>query len=168
MEKNKSKKVVNKEKKQEIKKEKEIVKKDKIIETRTIEQVLRELRMKNNWSYLNLLEELSRKGIMIDEKTIKKWESGLEYPDLDTIYKLSEIFDISSQNLVIAKNNSYNKGFKSIYITFIKRFCYVTGISIKIGYIGLYVIIAIALTFSILFLVGKCDEYLQVRSLINR
>lgn len=167
MEKNKSKKVVSKEKKQEMKKEKEVVKKDKIIETRTIEQLLRELRLKNNWSYLNLLEELSRRGIMVDEKTIKRWEYGIEYPDLDTIYKLSEIYSIPSQNLVIAKNNSYNKGFNSIYINFTKRFCYVTGISIKIGYVGLYVIIAIALIFAILFFVGKCDEYLQVRSLMN-
>ena len=150
MAKNKSKKV-NEILKQETK---EILKENKkIVETRTIEELLKDLRTKKDWSYWNLVEELSKRNIMIDEKRVKKWEYGLEYPDLDTIYRLSEIYEIPSENFVIAKNNSFKEGFETIHMEFIKRFCYITGISLKIGYIAMYV--------------SKFNEYLLVRSMMN-
>ena len=104
---------------------------------------------------------------MIDEKIVKKWEYGLEYPDLDTIYRLSEIYEIPSENFVIAKNNSFKEGFETIHMEFIKRFCYITGISLKIGYISMYVIIGLALLGALLFFISKCNEYLLVRSITN-
>ena len=138
-----------------------------VVETRTIEQLLKDLRQEKNWSYLDLVEELARKNVMIDEKTVKKWEFGLEYPDLDTIYKLSQIYSISSENFVIAKNNSFKEGYETIHMELIKRICYITGISIKVGYIAMYVFIGLALIWSLLFFIGKCNEYLLVRSMMN-
>ena len=140
---------------------------NKIIETRTIEQLLRELRQEKEWSYWNVVDELSRKGIILNEKTIKKWEYGLEYPDLDIIYKLSEIYSIPSENFVIAKNNSFKEGYETIHMEIIKRICYVTGISLKVGYIALYVFIGLVLIWALLFFIGKCNEYLLVRSMMN-
>ena len=140
---------------------------NKIVETRTIEQLLRDLRQEKEWSYWNVVEELTRKGIILNEKIIKKWEYGLEYPDLDIIYKLSEIYSIPSENFVIAKNNSFKEGFETIHMEFIKRICYITGISLKVGYIGMYVVIGIALILSLMFFIGKCNEYLLVRSMMN-
>ena len=98
---------------------------------------------------------------------IKKWEYGLEYPDLDIIYKLSEIYSIPSENFVIAKNNSFKEGYETIHMEIIKRICYVTGISLKVGYIALYVFIGLALIWALLFFIGKCNEYLLVRSMMN-
>ena len=164
MAKNKSKKV-NEILKQETK---ELLKENKkIVETRTIEELLKDLRTKKDWSYWNLVEELSKRNIMIDEKRVKKWEYGLEYPDLDTIYRLSEIYEIPSENFVIAKNNSFKEGFETIHMEFIKRFCYITGISLKIGYIAMYVVIGLALVGALLFFISKCNEYLLVRSMMN-
>lgn len=164
MAKNKSKKV-NEILKQETK---EILKENKkIVETRTIEELLKDLRTKKDWPYWNLVEELSKRNIMIDEKRVKKWEYGLEYPDLDTIYRLSEIYEIPSENFVIAKNNSFKEGFETIHMEFIKRFCYITGISLKIGYIAMYVVIGLALVGALLFFISKCNEYLLVRSMMN-
>ena len=140
---------------------------NKIVETRTIEQLLRELRQEKEWSYWNVVDELSRKGIILNEKTIKKWEYGLEYPDLDIIYKLSEIYSIPSENFVIAKNNSFKEGYETIHMEIIKRICYVTGISLKVGYIALYVFIGLALIWALLFFIGKCNEYLLVRNMMN-
>lgn len=139
----------------------------KNIETRTIEQLLKDLRVAKDWSYWDLVEELSEKKIMVDEKIVKKWEYGLEYPDLDTIYRLSEIYEIPSENFVIAKNNSFKEGFETIHMEFIKRFCYITGISLKIGYISMYVIIGLALLGALLFFISKSNEYLLVRSIMN-
>ncbi len=146
----------------------EILKENKnIIENRTIEELLKDLRKEKGWDYCNLVEELYKKNIVVDEKTVKKWEYGLEYPDLDIIYKLSEIYLIPSQNFVMAKNNSYKEGFETIHMEFIKRLCYITGISLKIGYIGMYIVIGVVLIWSLLFFIGKCNEYLLVRSLMK-
>lgn len=146
----------------------EILKENKnIIENRTIEELLKDLRKEKGWDYCNLVEELYKKNIVVDEKTVKKWEYGLEYPDLDIIYKLSEIYLIPSQNFVMAKNNSYKEGFETIHMEFIKRLCYITGISLKIGYIGMYIVIGVVLIWSLLFFIEKCNEYLLVRSLMK-
>ena len=140
---------------------------NKIVETRTIEQLLRDLRQEKEWSYWNVVDELSRKGIILNEKTIKKWEYGLEYPDLDIIYKLSEIYSVPSENFVIAKNNSFKEGYETIHMGLIKRICYITGISLKVGYIAMYVFIGLALIWALLFFIGKCNEYLLVRNMMN-
>ena len=140
---------------------------NKIVETRTIEQLLRDLRQEKEWSYWNVVDELSRKGIILNEKTIKKWEYGLEYPDLDIIYKLSEIYSVPSQDFVMAKNNSFKEGYETIHMELIKRICYITGISLKVGYIAMYVFIGLALIWALLFFIGKCNEYLLVRSMMN-
>lgn len=140
---------------------------NKIVETRTIEQLLRDLRQEKNWSYWNVVDELTRKGIILNEKIIKKWEYGLEYPDLDIIYKLSEIYSVPSQDFVMAKNNSFKEGYETIHMELIKRICYITGISLKAGYIAMYVFIGLALIWALLFFVGKCNEYLLVRSIMN-
>ena len=166
---NKSKKYSIREKESEkVKQSKENTEQqNKIIETRTIEQLLRDLRQEKEWSYWNVVDELTRKGIILNEKTIKKWEYGLEYPDLDIIYKLSEIYSVPSQDFVMAKNNSFKEGYETIHMELIKRICYITGISLKAGYIAMYVFIGLALIWALLFFIGKCNEYLLVRSMMN-
>lgn len=139
----------------------------KVVEKRTIEQLLKDLREQRDWSYWNVVEELTRQGIILNETTIKKWEYGLEYPDLDVIYKLSQIYSVPSENFVIAKNNSFKEGFETIHMGFIKRICYITGISLKVGYISMYVVIGLVLIGALLFFIGKCNEYLLVRSMMN-
>ena len=130
---------------------------------KTIEELLRQLRQEKNWSYLNVIEELNKLGIVTNEKLIRKWEVGLEYPDLDTIYKLSEIYMVPSEDFIKAKGKSFEKGYNSIHMTFIKWFCYFTGVSIKIGYIVTYAFLYAALVGSFMFFISKCEEFLRVR-----
>ena len=66
-----------------------------------IEELLKEEREKRNWTYLELLEKLEIESLT--EKDIKKWEKGLKYPDLNEIYKLSEIYKIPSARIIQAK-----------------------------------------------------------------
>lgn len=54
----------------------EIMEENKI-ETRTLEELLKYLREKNNWSYYDVIEKLNEKSVIIDEKQLKKWEIGL-------------------------------------------------------------------------------------------
>ncbi len=109
--------------------------KDKKRENRTIEELLKELRESKHWSYLNLMDELYKKGLNVDEKIVKKWEIGLEYPDLDTIYLLSELYMIPSEDLIIAKQNSFDKACNSIHMTLIKWICYISGFSYKVAFV---------------------------------
>ncbi len=125
---------------------------DKKIKTEkiTLEQLLSDLRKEKKWSYLDISEELRKLGSKIDEIQIKKWEYGLIYPDLDTIYKLSEIYLVSSKDFITAKNNSYKK-----HETLIKWFCYLTGLTLKIGYIFFYFMLTTFLIGALLFFISK-------------
>ncbi len=132
------------------------------VETRTIEQLLKDLREQKQWTYLHVVEELNKLGLVVDEKKIKKWEIGLEYPEIDEIYKLSELYFIPSENFVVAKSNSYKEGLASIHATLIKWVCYFTGISLKIGYIGFYIIFAIVVIWALMFFVGNLNRVVEM------
>lgn len=87
-----------------------------VIEERTLEEVLLELRESKNYTYLDITEKLNQKGTYIEEKIIKKWELGLIYPSTDELYLLSEIYMFPVVDLIQAKNNSYKKrnGFNTL------------------------------------------------------
>ena len=129
-------------------------KKNSELEKRTFEQLLSDLRKEKGWSYLDISEELRKLGILIDETQIRKWEYGLVYPDLDTIYKLSELYFVPIEDFITAKNNSYNK-----HTTVIKWFCYLTGFTFKIGYIFYYLIPTILLIGAFLFFLSKANSF---------
>lgn len=145
-----------------MKKEKDTIVENKSIkaEEMGIEELLIDLRNKKNWNYIDIIQKLSNMGVLVDEKMIKKWEIGLEYPDTDTIYKLSELYLIPATDFIVAKNNSYTKGSQAIHKTFIKWFCYITGFSIKAGYIITYIFLYVALIGAFLFFISKCNELL--------
>lgn len=97
-------------------------------EMNIIEFVLKSAREKKHWDYFDVAKKINDTNI--NEKTVKKWEYGLLYPDLNTIYKLSEIYNIPSEELVQARNNSMNKGLGIIHFRLIDWVCYITNISI--------------------------------------
>ncbi len=132
------------------------------VEKRTLEQLLKDLREEKNWTYIHVVEELQELGVTVDEKKVKKWELGLEYPEIEQIYKLSELYFIPSDNFVMSKTNSYQEGLASVHATLIKWVCYFTGISLKIGYIGFYVIIAIAMIGALSFFIGNMNRVLEL------
>ena len=133
------------------------------IETRNIETMLRELREGKNWTYLNVVEELNKLGILTTEKLIRKWEIGLEYPNLDTIYKLSELYMVPSKDFIKAKSNSFEEGYNSINATLIKWFCYLTGASLKVGAVCVVGIYIIGLTWAFWFFIQNVNEFMQSR-----
>ena len=110
-------------------------------EINIIEFILKSAREKNHWDYFDVAKKINDTNI--NEKTVKKWEYGLLYPDLNTIYKLSEIYNIPSEELVQARNNSMNKGLGIIHFRFIDWFCYITNISIITSIIFNFVLVYI-------------------------
>ena len=96
-----------------------------------IEEMLKKLREDKNWSYNDVAYHLNDTNIM--PENIKKMESGLEYPDLDMMYKLSELYSVSVEDLVKAKEFSYETLRSSFSVTLIKWINYFFGISFKIS-----------------------------------
>ena len=137
--------------------------KDFQIEKRTLEELLFDLRKEKNWSYINVIYELNKFEVFVDEKMLKKWELGLEYPDTDVLYKFSEIYYFPVENFIMAKNNSYTEGMNSIHKTFIKWFCYFTGLSFKVGYVTFLIIIYGALIIAFLYFIEMCNVFMESR-----
>lgn len=133
------------------------------IEKRTLEQLLKDLREEKQWTYMHIVEELNKIGLMVDEKKVKKWEIGLEYPDINEIYKLSELYFVPSDNFVMAKSNSYKQGLESVHATLIKWVCYLTGISLKVGYVFFYIVIVVGLIWALWFFCDNVNTLLEVR-----
>lgn len=67
--------------------------------TKVAEQ-LKQLRVKHQLSQDALAEQL-----FISWQAISKWENGDTTPDLDNLVRLTEIFDVSLDELVLAKPN---------------------------------------------------------------
>lgn len=133
-------------------KEKSSEKDEKDLEDKKgIEDLLIELRTKKGLSRIELLEKLNDSNLK--ESDIKKWEIGLEYPDLNTIYKLSEIYMVSSEEFVLAKNNSYEKGLAGINKKIIKWFVYTLNVSFYVGAVLTILLYTFALIFSFWFFI---------------
>ena len=129
--------------------EKEEIKEEKLEQKEELEKMLLRLRVSKGWTRLQLVKKLENNNIT--KKTIKKWEYGLEYPDLNTIYKLSEIYKISSSDFIMAKNNSYEKGLAGINKNVIKFISYALNVSFYVGTVITILIYVITLVGAFLF-----------------
>ena len=112
----------------------------------TLEIILQNERLKRGWNYKYLAEQLALPNVTA--KDVKKWEYSFEYPDLNTIYKISELYQIPSEILVQAKSNGYAEGLHSVHKVFIRTICYIFNLPIKamiiFSYIFLYILLPLA------------------------
>lgn len=89
-----------------------------------------------------LYEQRKQKGLTEDQLAdkmnmknvqaihIKKWERDLEFPELDAIYKLSEIYMISSTEIIDKKQKTLQAGVEGIHMYIIRVLSLLMGISI--------------------------------------
>ena len=123
--------------------------KEDIKDKKGIEDLLIELRKKEGLTIVELLEKLDNSNLK--EKDIKNWEIGLKYPDLDTSYKLSEIYKVPSPEFVKEKNNSYEKGLAGVNKKIIRWIAYTLNVSFYVGTVITVLIYVGALTFAFMF-----------------
>lgn len=71
-------------------------------------QWLYELRKDKGFTEDELVDKINM--INVQEINIKKWERDLEFPNLDAIYKLSEIYQISSAEIIDKKQKTLQAG----------------------------------------------------------
>ena len=114
------------------------------------EELLIRARKEKNLSRIELLSKLKDKTLT--EKDIRKWEVGLKYPDLNTMYELSSIYEISTNDMLDAKKRSCEKGIISTQM--IKWICYFFNVSIHIAIVITIIIYIIAIFLG--FYIFKC------------
>ncbi len=95
-------------------------------------QWLYETRKQHNLTEEDLVEKINM--INVQKINIKKWERDLEFPDLDTIYKLSEIYMIPSAEIIDKKQKTLQSGVDGIHIYFIRVLSLILGISFYATY----------------------------------
>lgn len=71
-------------------------------------QWLYELRKAKGLTEDQLVDKINM--INVQEINVKKWERDLEFPDLDAIYKLSEIYMIPSAEIIDKKQKTLQAG----------------------------------------------------------
>ena len=95
-------------------------------------QWLYETRKKHNLTEEELAQKINM--INIQKINIKKWERDLEFPDLDAIYKLSEIYMIPSTEIIDKKQKTLQSGVDGIHVYFIRVLSLILGISFYATY----------------------------------
>ena len=73
--------------------------------------IIKEARQKKKWRTVDLAWQINNPKIT--EKTVKDWEKGMKFPDLDMMYKLAEILELNPNELLRLRNkiqeDSYSK-----------------------------------------------------------
>lgn len=73
---------------------------------------IKELRIEKNWS-----QDYLANMIPISRQSISKWELGIAIPDVDNIKKLSEIFDVSIDEIFAGERNTKQNVSLNLYET---------------------------------------------------
>lgn len=114
---------------------------------------LYDLREKSEYTVEELVEKINMQNITT--KTIKKWEHDLEFPNLDIMYKLSEIYEVPIENLMQIKTQTLEEGVKGINKGMIRFIGYLLGIPIYGAVIFSYVFLIVGGIGSVLFFAAR-------------
>lgn len=114
---------------------------------------LYDLREKRGYTIEELVEKINMPNVTI--KTIKKWEHDLEFPNLDIMYKLSEIYEVPIEELMQIKTQTLEEGIKGINKEMVRFIGYLLGIPIYGAVIFSYVFLIVGGIGSVLFFAAK-------------
>ena len=109
---------------------KEFKARKKIGEFKTFGEYLKEGMDAKGISIASLEDKLAQKGSSHPEREIKLWLKEAAYPDITTIYKLSEIFEIHPNDLLEAKQNMQEAGLNAIDMFTMRVICNFIDVSI--------------------------------------
>ncbi len=110
---------------------------------------LYDLRQKKGYSIEELVEIFNKETVTI--KKVKKWEHDLDFPNIDEIYKLSEIYEIPSEELLQVKTQTLQEGTRVIHKNIIRFIGYLFGLSMYGAVVFSYIFLWVGGIGSILF-----------------
>lgn len=117
---------------------------------------LYDLRCKKEYTIEELAEKINMETVTI--KGIRKWEHDLEFPNLDQMYKLSEIYEVPIETLMQVRTETLEEGLKGVHKMIIRLLGYLLGFSIYGTIIIGYTIIFATLIFSFLFFITAANR----------
>ena len=120
---------------------------------------LYDLRCKKEYTIEELVQKMNMEKVNI--KSIRKWEHDIEFPNLDQIYKLSEIYEVPAEELMQVRTQTLEEGLKGVHKELIRLLSYVLGFSIYGMLILCYIIIFVAFIYYILFFINATQTVRQ-------
>lgn len=132
--------------------------KEKLIEN-DFGAYLYDLRMKKEYTIEELVQKIDMESVTI--KNVRKWEHDLEFPNLDQMYKLSEIYEVPSEILMQVRTNTLEEGLKGVHKTLIRFIGYILGFSIYTTVILSYVFIFVAGIWAMLIWAEAAENILR-------
>ncbi len=117
---------------------------------------LYDLRCKKQYTIEELVQRLNIESLQA--KNIRKWEHDLEFPDLNQMYKISEIYQIPIEELMQVKTQTLQEGVKGIHKELIRIIGYLLGFSIYGTIIISYIIIFFALVWAFCFFITASNR----------
>lgn len=117
-------------------------------------QWLYELRIKQGLTIEQLTEKINM--INVSKINIRKWERDLEFPEIDVIYKLSEIYMISAAEIIDKKQKTLQTGVEGIHKYIIRWLSFMMGLSIYGTIIFCRVILTIILICATIWFYNVC------------
>ena len=121
------------------------------MEHKNLGKYLKELRLSANLTQPDVADKVGVKII-----NVKRWESELEYPTLEEMYKLSELYNISCEDLLNYKQEALSTSER--FIRGINKFFGVTFITWRTIF---YICLFVALIAAIMFFKYKADKTLE-------
>lgn len=112
---------------------------------------LYDLRQQKEYTIEELVERIGMESVTI--KSVRKWEHDLEFPNLDQIYKLSEIYNVPAEEIMQVRTQTLEEGLKGVHKELIRFISYILGFSIYAMLILCYIIIFAAFIWAILFFI---------------
>lgn len=125
-----------------------LFKRKKDININEFGEFLEKIRRDKGMEIWDLSFALKQKGIEVEEKKIRKWEKGLDFPNLETIYKLSEIYKIPSSQFLMIKEETLINGYSGIDVYMVKLIGYIMGVSIYTVIWGTRIILGLMLIYA--------------------
>ncbi len=121
------------------------------MEHKNLGKYLKELREKANLTQPDVADKVGVKVI-----NVKRWEMELEYPELEEMYKLSELYQVSCEDLL-----NYKKEALSASERFIRGINKFFGVTFITGRTIFYAILIIALIGAFVFFKINADKTLS-------
>lgn len=109
---------------------------------------LYDLRCKKEYTIEELVQKINMPNVTI--KSVRKWEHDMEFPDLDQMYKISEVYEIPIEELMQIRTQTLEEGLKGVHKTLIRFIGYVLGFSIYGIYIMSYIVIFVGAIWAML------------------
>ncbi|MCI9000056.1 MAG: helix-turn-helix transcriptional regulator [Clostridia bacterium] len=120
---------------------------------------LYDLRCKKEYTIEELVEKIGMDNVRL--KNIRKWEHDLEFPNLDQMYKLSEIYKVPIEVLMQVRTQTLEEGLKGVHKELIRLLSYILGFSIYGMLILCYIIIFATFIYAIWFFIDATETVRQ-------